>query len=71
MGNDKKYFPDANQIKKYPKTTLCKECTYVEKDRNEIEGGIDSPPDKEPTFSSSYFHEEPIFIVGTIEERLK
>ena len=32
---------------------------------------FDSPPDNEPTFSSSYFHEGPIFNVEIIEERLK
>ena len=50
-----------------PKTTLCKECTYVKKDRNESDENFDSSPDNESTFSSSYFHEEPIFNVETIE----
>ena len=56
-------FPDAKQIKKSPKTVLCKECTYVEKDRNESDKSFHSPPDNEHNFSSSYFHEEPIFNV--------
>ena len=30
-GMMKTYFPDAKQIKKCPKTVLCKECTYVQK----------------------------------------
>ena len=29
----KKYFPDANQIKKCPKNVSYKECTYVQKDK--------------------------------------
>ena len=35
--NDKDCFPDANHIKTCPKKTVCKECTYVERDRNEID----------------------------------
>ena len=53
-------FPDAKQIKKCPKTVLCKECKYVKKDINESDEDFHSPPDNEPTFSSSYFHEETI-----------
>ena len=41
----KNCFPDAKQIKKCPKTTVCKECTYVQKDRNDIDENFDSPPD--------------------------
>ena len=37
--------PDAKQIKQYPKSTLCNECTYVQKERDESEGNIDSPQD--------------------------
>ena len=70
-GMMKTCFPDANQIKQCPKTVLCKECTYVQKDINESDEHFDSPPYNEPKFSSSYFHEEPIFNVETIEERLK
>ena len=64
-------FLDEKQIIKCPKTTLYKECTYVKKDRNEIEENIDYLPDNEPTFSSSYFNEEPIGNVENTEERLK
>ena len=56
---------------KCPKTTVCKECTYVQKDRNQIDEIFDSPPDNEHTFSASYFHEVPIFDVKTIKEMLK
>ena len=59
----KTYFNDAN--------VLCKECTYVQKYRNESDENFDSPPDNEPTFSSSHFHEVPIVNVKTIEESLK
>ena len=31
-GMMKNFFPDAKPIKKCPKTFLCKECTYVQKD---------------------------------------
>ena len=48
----KTYFPDAKQIKKCPKTTLCKEFIYVRNDRNESDDNFDSPPYNEPTFSS-------------------
>ena len=54
-----------------PRTTLCKECTYVQKYRNESERNIESPPDNEPTFSLSYFHEGTIVILETMEEILK
>ena len=50
-------FLDAKQIKKYPKITVCKECIYVQKDRNESDENIDPPPDNEPILSSSYFNE--------------
>ena len=63
-------FTDANKIKN-PKNTLCKECTYVHKYGNESDETFYSPLDNKPTFSSSYFHEEPIVYVETIEERLK
>ena len=65
------YFLDAYQINQCPESTLCKECTYVQEEKNESEGGIDSPPDNEPTFSSSYLLENPIFNVENIEERFK
>ena len=48
-----------------------KKCTYVQKERNEIEGNIDPPLDNYPTFSSSYFHKKHRVNVETIEERLK
>ena len=34
----KKCFPDAKQNKKYPKTTLCKEFTYVQKMEMKVMG---------------------------------
>ena len=65
------YFLDEYQINQCPESTLCKECTYVQEEKDESEGNIDSLPDNEPTFSSSYFLEKPIFNVETIEERFK
>ena len=47
----KNYFPDAKQIKKCPKTVLCKECTYVQKDINGKDEKIDPPEDIEICFS--------------------
>ena len=67
----KNCFPDAKQIKQCHEKHLCKECKYVQKERNESEGNIDSSPDIEHTFLSSYFHEKPIVDVETIEERFK
>ena len=64
-GMIKTCFPDAKQIKQISETVLCKECTYVQKDRNESDENFDSPTDNEPTFSSSYFNEEPIVNVET------
>ena len=49
-GMMKNFFPDAEPIKKSPKTLLCKECTYVQKDINENDEKIDSTKDNEPTF---------------------
>ena len=50
-------FPDAKQITQFPKSTLCKECTYAQKDINENDEKIDSTEDIETTFLSSYFME--------------
>ena len=52
MGYDEDMFPDANKIKRCPKTVLCKECTYVQKDINESDENFDSTQENEPTFSS-------------------
>ena len=38
----KNCFPDAKPIKKCPKTFLCKECKYVQKDINENDEKIES-----------------------------
>ena len=38
-------FPDAKQINQCPKSTLCKECTYVQEEKYESEGDINFPPD--------------------------
>ena len=54
----------------FPKTVLCKECTYVQKDINESDENFDSTKYNEPTFSSSFFEDGPVFTVETIEERL-
>ena len=35
---------DANQVKKYPTTTKCKKCIYVQNERNQIDEGFDFPP---------------------------
>ena len=59
-------FPDAKQINPCPKSTLCKECTYVQEEKDKSEGNIDSPPDNEPTFSSLYFLEKPTVTVENI-----
>ena len=39
------FFPDSNQINQCPKSTLCKECTHVQEEKDDSEGNIDSPPD--------------------------
>ena len=43
----KNCFLGANQIKKCPKTVSCKECTYVQKDKNGKDEKIDPPVDTE------------------------
>ena len=53
------------------KNVLCNDCTYVQKDINKSDENFDSTQDNEPNFSSSYFHEEPIVNVESIEERLR
>ena len=58
------------QIKKCPKTVLFKECTYVQKDKNEKDEIIDPPADNEQTFFSYYFIEKPNYTVEIIEVRL-
>ena len=67
----KNCFPDAKQINQCPKSTLCKECKYVQEEKYLSEGNIDSPPDNGPTFSSEYSLEKPTVNVETIEERFK
>ena len=66
----KKCFPGANQIKKCPKTFLCKECTYVQKDKNGKDEIIDPPADNEQNFFSQYFIEKTNYTVEIIELRL-
>ena len=66
----KNCFTDANQIKKCPKTVLCKECTYVQKDKNGKDEIINLPSDNEQTFLSSYFIGKTNYTVGSIEVRL-
>ena len=61
----KKCLYDAKQIKNAEKI-ICRECTYVQKDKNKIDEIIDLPPDNEHTISASYFNEEPIVGVQTI-----
>ena len=58
-------FPGAKQIKKSPKSVLCKEFTYIQKDINENDEKIDSTKDNEPTFSSSFFRKN-LFLLWKI-----
>ena len=62
--------PGANQIKKCPKTVSCKECTYVQKDKNGKYEEIDPLEETEQTFFSSYFIDKPNYTVESIEVRL-
>ena len=48
-------FPDAKRIKTFPKYNLYKECTYVQKEVNKIEGNINFPLDNEPIFHHRIF----------------
>ena len=66
----KNCFPDAKPIKKFPKTILCKECIYVQKDIIGKDEKIDPIDHIEKTFLSSYFIEKPVFTVESIEARL-
>ena len=47
-----KMFSWCKANKKIPKTTVCKECTYVQKDRNQIDDSFYFPPDNEHSFSA-------------------
>ena len=49
-GMMKTCFPDSKQIKKCPKTVLCKKCTYIQKYINESDENCFYQPDNEPTF---------------------
>ena len=49
-GMMKTYFPDAKHTKNFPKTVLCKECTYIQKYLNESDENFVSPPDSDLTF---------------------
>ena len=40
MGNFEDMFPDTKLIKKSPKTVLCKELTYVQKDINKSDNNF-------------------------------
>ena len=57
--------PNAKPIKKSPKTGLCKECIYVQKDINENDERTNSTEDIEPTFLSSYFLEK-LFLLWKV-----
>ena len=70
MGNDEELFSWYKSNKKIPKTVLCKECSYVQRDINENDEEINSTEDNDPTFLSSHFLEKPVFTVENIEERL-
>ena len=52
------------------KNVLCKECTYVHKDKNGKNAKIDLPEDTEQNFFSSYFIKKPNYTVKSIEVRL-
>ena len=54
-----------------PQNIFMQRIYICSKYRNKSDDNFDSPPDNEPTFSSSYFHEEPIVNLETIEESLK
>ena len=70
-GEIKGCFPGAKQAKKCPTTSLYKIFTYVQNERNQIGEIFDCPPNNEHTFSVSYFIEEPILYVSTIEESMR
>ena len=53
----KNCFPDAKPIKKFPKHVLCKKCTYVQNNLNQVGKSSDFPKYNEHTFSASYFYE--------------
>ena len=65
------YFPDAKQVKTFPKTRVCYKCTYVQNDKNHIDDVFDFLPDTYHTFSASCYLEKPIVDVKTIKERIK
>ena len=64
----KKYFPDATEVYKCPKTVSCNECSYVP--RHKHDDIFDPPTHNEETVSSSYFLKEPIETVKSIVIRL-
>ena len=65
----KKYFPDATEVSKCPKTVSCNEFSYVPRHKhNDI---FDPPADNDETFPSSYFLKEPIETVESIVIRLE
>ena len=49
----KKYFPDATEVSKCPKTVSCNECSYVPGHKHD--DIFDPPTENEETLSSSYF----------------
>ena len=53
----KNCFPHVKPINFFPKTVLCKECTYVQKDINGKDEKIDPTEDIEQNVFSSYFIE--------------
>ena len=65
------FLPEAKQVKKCPRTTVCKISKYIQSERKQINESFYFPPDNEHTFSISYLHENPLLYVPTIEERIK
>ena len=55
--------PDDKEVKECSKTTKYKKCIYVQNEINKIDESFDLTLDNEHTFSTSYFHEEPILDV--------
>ena len=66
-----KYVSWCKANKKIPKKIICKECTYVQKDRNKVHNNFDTPLDNKHTFSASYVNEEPIVDMKFFEDKLK
>ena len=62
--------PEAKQVYKCPRTTVCKICKYFQYESKKAMR-VWFPPENEQNFSKTYFRGKHLLDVATIEKRIK